>query len=60
MSRNLELLSRAINGLSTTVEAWEKAGVITPSEKRALHHALWSIVVDAENAQEAEAQTEAA
>lgn len=60
MNRNLELLSSAVHGLSSTVEAWTKAGVITPDEKRSLHHALWSIVVAAEKANDSETQTEAA
>jgi hypothetical protein len=56
MTRNVEILSAAIHGLSSTVEAWQKAGVLTPSEKRALHHALWSIVIAAEKERDIDAE----
>ena len=51
MTRNVELLSSAIHGIACTAEAWKKAGVLTPAEFRAVHSALWSIVVAAEKQQ---------
>ena len=51
MTRDVELLSSAIHGIASTAEAWKRAGVLTPNEFRAIHSAIWRIVVDAEKEQ---------
>ena len=51
MTRNVELLSSAIHGMACTAEAWKKAGVLTPNEFRAIHSAIWRVVVEAEKQQ---------
>jgi hypothetical protein len=59
MTRNVELLGSAIQGLSLTAEAWKKSGVLTPAEYRSLHSALWGIVVAAEKERDVEADLKA-
>jgi hypothetical protein len=56
MTRNVQLISSAIQGMALTAEAWKKAGVLSPDEYSALHKAFWSIVVAAEKQRDVEAE----